>query len=89
MKIECAAIRSAEGVLFKGRSHAVCYQAMKEKGVPRLDTRNCEQGFVTDSGNFVNRHEAAAIAFVAGQTKKLEDPLFSEDITGDWPWATD
>jgi hypothetical protein len=38
------------------------------------------QGFVTDSGRFVNRKEAAKIAFAAGQTPVKHDVLFSEDV---------
>lgn len=87
MKIECAAIKTKEGRIFEGKSHADCYQAMKQAGVPRLDTRNCAQGFVTDEGVFADRYAAAEIAFKAGQTEKLESPLMSEDLTGDWPWA--
>ena len=87
MKIKCAAIKIKSGQIFEGRSHAVCYQVMKDAGVSRIDARNDEQGFVTDTGDFVDRYKAAEIAFEAGQTKKLESPLFSEDLTGDWPWA--
>lgn len=86
MKVEIAAIRTKDGRVFTGRNHAICYQAMEQAGVPRLDSRNCEQGFVTDTYLFVNRCKAAEIAFEAGQTKKLESPLFSEHLTGDWPW---
>lgn len=87
MKIKCAAIKTKSGQVFEGKNHPVCYQAMQEAGVSRLDTRNCEQGFVTDTDKFVDRYKAAKIAFEAGQTKKLESPLFSEDLTGDWPWT--
>lgn len=85
--IKCAALRTEDGRIFEGRSHADCYQAMKDAGVPRIpDARNCDQGFVTSEGEFVDRYRAAEVALEAGQTKKLESPLFSEDLTGDWPW---
>ena len=84
MKIESAALKNNDGRIFTGRSHAVCYQAMDAAGV--VCGRNCTQGFVTDTGEFVDRRKAAEIAHKAGQTKKLESPLFSEDLTGDWPW---
>lgn len=83
-KIKCAAIRSKVGQIFEGRNHAICYQEMARQGVEC--GRNCKQGFLTDMGDFVDRYEAAEIAFKAGQTKKLESPLFSEDLTGDWFW---
>lgn len=86
MKIKCAAIRTKSGQIFEGKNHAVCYLALKEAGVSRLDSRNCAQGFVTDDGVFVDRYEAAKIAFKAGQTKKQEDILFSEDLTDGWFW---
>lgn len=85
MKIKCAAIRTKSGQIFEGGSHADCYLAMNSADV--FSKYRCEQGFVTDVGEFVDRYEAAEIAHKAGQTKKLESPLFSEDLTGDWPWA--
>ncbi len=41
-----------------------------------------EQGFITDSGNFVTREQAAILALASGQVIKLADPpeLFSEDV---------
>lgn len=38
------------------------------------------QGFVTSDGRFVDRAEAAVIAFKAGQIDKPKDELFSEDL---------
>lgn len=38
------------------------------------------QGFVTSSGRFVNREEAAKIAYSCGQIKELKNNLFSEDL---------
>ena len=85
MRIKCAAIRTKGGQIFEGRSHADCYKGIIEAGI--TDTRNSQQGFVTDAGDFVDRVEAGEIAFKAGQTKKLRTYLMSEDLTGDWPWA--
>ncbi len=41
-----------------------------------------EQGFITDSGHFVTREQAAMLALASGQVTKLTDPpeLFSEDV---------
>jgi hypothetical protein len=41
-----------------------------------------EQGFVTDTGRWVDRLEAAKIALAAGQLNALHSPpwLFSEDL---------
>jgi hypothetical protein len=41
---------------------------------------NDEQGFITNKNRFVNREEAAKIAYYAGQTKNLKDKLFSGDL---------
>ena len=37
-------------------------------------------GFYTSKGRFVDRKEAAKIAYECGQTKELKNQLFSEDI---------
>lgn len=81
MKIKCAAIRDEKGQIYEGRDHPVCFQKIRE-----AEPNGLEQGFVTDTGEFVDRFKAAEIAYKAGQTKKLESLLFSEDLTGDWPW---
>lgn len=87
MKIKQAAIRTQEGQIFEGRSHGDCYKALKEAGIDPQTSRKCDQGFVTEDGEFVDRKKAAEIAFKAGQTPKLVTVLFSEDLTGDWrPW---
>jgi len=39
-----------------------------------------EQGFMTDSGKFVNRFQAGAIAFRSGQTKIRKENLLSEHL---------
>jgi hypothetical protein len=83
-RVKSAAIQTKDGALvFTGRSHAAIIKE-QPKGVCKGGT----QGFVTDDGTFVDRHVAAIIAFAAGQTKKQETILFSEDLTGDWPWAS-
>lgn len=41
---------------------------------------NGVQGFVTDRNTFVDRAEAANIAFAAGQVDAPKDELFSEDL---------
>lgn len=45
-----------------------------------MDMSPDSQGFYTSRGRFVNRKEAAKIAFECGQTKELKNQLFSEDI---------
>lgn len=47
-----------------------------------LVVRGDAQGFLTSTGRYVNRRDAARIALAAGQTAKLTAPpeLFSEDL---------
>ena len=40
----------------------------------------CEQGFLTNDNRFVERAEAAEIAFKSGQIKVEKTYLFSEDV---------
>ena len=50
-----------------------------------LDTTPNNQGFITNTGRFVNRYEARNIALSAGQIKNfntLSDQLFANDIFG-------
>ena len=86
MKIKCAAIKRSDGVIVEGRSHADCIQ---KSPYGTCKSGESSQGFVTDTGEFVDRKEAGRIAFEAGQIDKPRDFLFSEDITGDWPWKKD
>lgn len=85
MRIKCAAIRNTAGDIVEGRSHADAYMTV----YPDENFRRSEQGFVTDTGEFVDRKEAGRIAFEAGQINKPTDCLFSENLTGDWPWKKD
>ena len=66
-----------------GRNHAYIFL---NSPIDSCTEKSC-QGFITSDGKFVNRKEACRIAFEAGQTKELKELLFSEDITGDNPWA--
>ena len=47
----------------------------KEMGVTKT-----EQGFITSHGRYVNREEAATIAYNSGQIKTKLKKLFSEDV---------
>ena len=66
------------GLVYTGKRHNDAIQAaVRETGIRPITG---EQGFVTNTGRFVSRQEAAQIAFEAGQTKELKDKLFSEDV---------
>jgi len=86
MKIKSAAIKIEDGRIFEGRNHGDIFMLIKSQSVPRLMSSRGKQGFITDDNKFVDRKEAGRIAFEAGQIDKETDFLFSEDITGDWPW---
>ena len=85
-KIRCAAIWVNKKI-YEGRSHADCFKKMQEAGEP--EGRKVLQGFVTESGGFVDRKAGAEIAYEAGQIDKPTTCLLSEDLTGDWPWKKD
>lgn len=87
MKIARAAIKFYEvdkpdkERIYFGWNHAEILWKMKNDGII-YDRSNYEQGFITDERplHFVNRTEAAKIAFESGQVKKLHNKLFSEDF---------
>ena len=64
------------------RHHNVILTVADIKDVPYKDFGYSEniQGFLTSDDMFVNRKEAGQIAFDAGQTAKLTECLFSEDL---------
>jgi hypothetical protein len=87
-KIDCAAIRHADGTVFTvprpGRHHdviAAMTQARKPYNGPGIGQH--VQGFVTDTGRFVDRYEARRIAEEASQLLDRESglpQLYSEDV---------
>ena len=81
--IERAALRTPAGVVYDlpkpGRHHDVI-AAMSGLGVGAWD---CDQGFTTSEGRYVDRFEAMDIARSAGQLigePDMPDRLFSEDV---------
>ncbi len=82
-KIKLAAIkRESDSIVFTGRNHAEIILTR-----PKGELTGSEQGFITEANEFVSRKRAGKIAFTAGQIDKPTEQLFSEDITGEWPWA--
>lgn len=79
-----AAAVSYEGVTFSmsrpNRHHHIVHK-LSDMGLPKTSYRH--QGFITTSGRFVDRKEAAALVLLNGQVSKLKfvsDQLFSEDL---------
>jgi hypothetical protein len=81
-RIKSAAILY-EGVIYEGWSHPEIGLKMLEDGVCPRPYPGEHQGFVTESGRFVEREEALQIAKESKQIiKKTGNPnqLYSEDI---------
>jgi hypothetical protein len=84
-RIDIAAIRHARhGVysLARPNRHWQVLQAARHDGWG-ADVLSAEQGFITESGRFVDRKEALIIAMMAGQIegpKFQPDMIFSEDL---------
>lgn len=71
------------GIVIAGRRHHNCFYtmaALKGLNAHRMDFGDNTQGFLTNTNRFVDRKEAGEIAFKAGQTDKLRELLFSEDL---------
>lgn len=72
-----------EGLVVCGRRHHNIFLTVADiKCVPYKDYGYSDhiQGFLTSDDVFVDRKEGGTIAFMAGQTSKLKECLFSEDL---------
>lgn len=80
MTIKEAAIRQDKQI-YTGKRHHLIISDMVENHKISPPIKG-EQGFVTDSGEFVDRITAAKIALESGQIEKLNYPpnLYSEDL---------
>ena len=91
-KIRSSAVRigGPGGDIFEGRDHGQCYEQ-----ILKADVQKSMQGFLTDKGQFVDRAEAAVIAYKCGQIPN--DPatddggasLISEELWlyGPYKWS--
>lgn len=69
------------GVVFSGWRHPNClYQMVALTGKPQHEVGEEVQGFLTNKNRFVDREEAAIIAYNSRQIKEKTDRLYSEDI---------
>jgi hypothetical protein len=72
------------GIMYTGRSHALIMNDIRvATGVLKILQRDAEFGFVTTTGRFVDRKEAAKIALACGQIERLRyqpDELYSEEL---------
>lgn len=77
-EILSAAIRYGEIVLTGGSHNAIRGAYCREHGAE--GSLGGMSGFVTTTGRFVDRHEAACIAFAAHQIREPVPELHSEDL---------
>jgi len=83
-KIKQAAIQDDTGKVWtlpRGNRHHDIMRVMSKAGIKVMFT-NTVQGFILDDSDetFVNRREAAEIAFKCGETKTNVLELYSEDL---------
>ncbi len=74
MIVESAILK--DGKIYTGHRH----HNILNSAVPFGFLKDGVQGFVTDSGKFLNREEAAKYAFDCGQINKETKTLYSEDL---------
>lgn len=69
-----------DGVIWTGRRHHdVIKKIIDELGREAAPIKGT-QGFVTECGKFLDRKDAARVAFEAGQVPELYTVLMSEDL---------
>jgi hypothetical protein len=83
-RIQCAAVRIRKGedkfILMGGYRHSDIMLNLVLLGI-RERVSNEDQGFMTSTGRFVDRKEAALIAESAGQLiREIGSQLYSEDL---------
>lgn len=67
------------GLVVCGRRHHNCYMTVSAMR-PEFSNCNVEEGFLTSKNRWIDRREAAALAFDIGQIMEPKTILFSEDI---------
>ena len=89
MQIEhiiCAAIKYKDAII-RWPHHWACYETLfkilPKNLIEKQESIAANQWFITSRNKFVDREKGAKIAYRAGQTKKLEILLMSEDLDRD------
>jgi hypothetical protein len=80
MKIKCAALRKKGQIIATGLSH--------ESAILAAGGVTGERGFLTTSGKFLSREQAAEVALASGQASEISSPelgLSSSDLDRDYP----
>jgi hypothetical protein len=68
------------GFVICGRRHHNCFATLSAITDKRHFEFEKEQGFLTNDDMFMNRVDAAKVAFEAKQTDEIKKELFSEDL---------
>lgn len=83
----CAAIVMPSGEIIEARRHFDCLVVVRERGEDRLDICHAKQGFMTNTGRFVDRIVGRALQIAAGIPSAFtadgsygSDELYSEDL---------
>lgn len=77
-----ASVIAKDGRIFFGKCHADCFYKGQAMGVA-MSSKSNHQGFITNKGRYVDRQEAAQIAFQQKQIDLETGYLFSEDMWSD------
>lgn len=77
--IKHAAVKLTDGQIMRAKNHGECLHMAYCMGLKQIQGEG-NQGFVTNKGRYVNRTEAAEIAFSNYQISKEVNALFSEDL---------
>ena len=77
--ITAAAIQKKDGAVYVGNKNDRHDTVFLSKPEDFFDGNDI-MGFVTDTGEFLNRKDAAKHAFECGQVDKLDDSLISEQL---------
>jgi hypothetical protein len=68
------------GIVVCGLRHCNAFVILYEIAEPDYNKQKVTQGFLTSKGRFVDRKEAAKIAYAVKQIKRQTPGLFSEDL---------
>lgn len=68
------------GFVVSGRRHHNCFYTVSIFTKDQKVFKSITQGFLTNTDRFIDRKEAAKVAFEAGQVKELYECLISEHL---------
>lgn len=78
--IVCVAVEFADGIVSLPPPYRHHHVIQRHHSTTGISGSGLRQGFLTNTGRFVDRTEAAKIAHTAGQIAEPKPWLFSEDL---------